>query len=700
MIKLENKNYCLTISDNAVAESLIFKKTGEELLDKSEALPLFALTEERPYNNEIKLAYPNKETTFKATALTYENNRLTVSFELICIEAVIDVKITGSYIAFELVEFLVPEKEKENRAMVIPPVYEFTLLQLPLIHREHFGQWLNVLWDDEVAVGIFAVSPAEKIDSEERRNHRLLFAKAKRDIKLIGSTAILMVTSKDSLLENIAVFEEDYNLPSGAKSRMSDNINRSLFWVETVNPSNVDEHIHYCKKMGFKFMLIYYRSIFYGEDCYKFIGDYDYLDTYPRGIDDLKDMLQKIKEAGITPGIHFLHSHIGIHSRYTRPIPDHRLNLRKYLTLSKEAGIDDSEIYVEENPEGSFIDPDRRVLRFDDEFIHYDSYTTTPPYCFKGCKRGYFDTIPSTHRNHTIGGLLDLSEFGAWSIHINQNTSLQDEIAGKLAEIYNAGFEFVYFDGSEGTNAPYEFHVPNAQFKIYSKLKKEPLFAEGAAKAHFSWHMISGGNAFDVFPADIFKAMIKKFPLDEAPKAADDFTRVNFGWWRYALDTTIDMYEYATSKAAAWNCPVTVCADMETCKSHPRSDDIFTMLSYWEKVRETNWLTEEQKMKLRDPDTEYTLFLNEEGDFELLPYFRIENVAGGNNSLSAYFFERQGENYIVLWDNIGESELILDLDETTVIKVGARRYIKTKCSKEQIILALQKSRYKNYGNNT
>ena len=699
MIKLENKNYCLTVSDKAVAESLIFKKTGEELLDKSETLPLFALTEERPYNNEIKLAYPNKETTFNAVKLTLDNNRLTVAFELICIEAVIDVKITDSYIAFELIEFKVPESEKENRAMAIPPVYEFTLLQLPLLHREHFGQWLNVLWDDEVAVGILAKSPAEKIDSEERRSHRLLYAKAKRDIKLIGATAFLMVSSKDTLLDDIAVMEEDYNLPKGAKSRMSENINRSIFWVETVNPSNVDEHIHYCKKMGFKFMLLYYRSIFYGEDCYKFIGDYDYLDTYPNGLEDLRAMLTKIKNAGITPGIHFLHSHIGIHSRYTTPIPDHRLNLRKHFTLNKEIGLEDDIIYVEENPEGSFIDPDRRVLRFDDEFIYYESYTTERPYSFKGCKRGYFDTIPTSHRNHTIGGLLDLSEYGAWSIHINQNTSLQDEIADKLSEIYNAGFEFIYLDGSEGTNAPYEYHVPNAQLKVYSKLKKEPLFAEAAAKAHFSWHMISGGNAFDVFPAEIFKAMIKKYPLDEAPKAAEDFTRVNFGWWRYALDTEIDMYEYATSKAAAWDCPVTVCADMPTCRNHPRSDDIFEMLKRWEKVREEKLLTTEQKLALRDPDTEYTLFFNEDGEFEILPYYRIENVAGGNNSVSAYYFERNNENYIVIWDNKGEGEIILDLDEPTVIKVGARRYIKTKCSKDKMILALQKSRYKNDGNN-
>jgi hypothetical protein len=40
--------------------------------------------------------------------------------------------------------------------------------------------------------------------------------------------------------------------------------------------------------------------------------------------------------------------------------------------------------------------------------------------------------------------VLDISEFGATSIYLDQNTSLQGEIADKLADAYNAGFGFVY----------------------------------------------------------------------------------------------------------------------------------------------------------------------------------------------------------------------------------------------------------------
>ena len=563
--------------------------------------------------------------------------------------------------------------------------------------------------DDKVAISILAPSPAEYIDSEERKEHRLMFAEARRDIKLKGATALLTVTPKEKFLETVGQIEEDYNLPKGVENRLSDNINASIFWVETINPESVDEHIAFCKKAGFRMMLIYYRAIFHCEDCYKYIGDYDYLPSYKNGIEDLKIMLQKIRDAGILPGIHFLHTHIGIHSRYVTPIPDHRLNLRRHLTLARDIGVNDSEVYVEENPNGCFIDEGRRILRFNDELIHYESYDTSRPYVFKGCTRGHLGTSPSSHKMGTIGGLLDLSEFGAWSIHIDQESSLQDEIAEKLGDIYNAGFAFAYFDGSEGTNPPYDYNVANAQYKVCKKFLTPPVFAEAAAKSHFSWHMISGGNAFDVFPPNVFKEKINEFPLDEAPKAADDFTRVNFGWWRYSKGVTPDMYEYGTSRAAAWDCPVTVAADMETCRSHPRTDDIFEILKNWEEVREKKLLTKEQKEMLKSTDTEHILIKNDSGEYDILPYYRIET---GSSKVSAYVFEKDEKAYVVCWHNEGKCRITLPLSSATcetaigrgdikaikngdniAIEVSSRRFISCDGDKDLLVSAFKNALY-------
>ena len=46
-------------------------------------------------------------------------------------------------------------------------------------------------------------------------------------------------------------------------------------------------------------------------------------------------MLARVKSAGITPGIHFLQTHIGIRSRYVTPVADHRLHKTRRFTLSR-----------------------------------------------------------------------------------------------------------------------------------------------------------------------------------------------------------------------------------------------------------------------------------------------------------------------------------------------------------------------------
>ena len=65
---LENKVFRLEIDEHACAQSLILKTSGEELLSKSR-FPLFSVTQDRPFNNENKLIYMNKRTSYKANRL-------------------------------------------------------------------------------------------------------------------------------------------------------------------------------------------------------------------------------------------------------------------------------------------------------------------------------------------------------------------------------------------------------------------------------------------------------------------------------------------------------------------------------------------------------------------------------------------------------------------------------------------------------
>ena len=709
-IILENEQFCLKISENAVAESLLHKASGTECLMQGEDVALFSLTEERPVNNEIKLAHPNKCTTFEANRVRMENGKLIVGFELVKFEAIVNVKLAETYIAFELEDFIVYPENFGHLKLSPPPVYEFRVLQLPIKDRLRFGEWLNVSWDNTVAVNVLATCPYTRIEAEKRRGYRILCGDAMRDIKLKKCGAALIVAAPDQLLDAIEQVEIDYDLPLGAKSRHRKELNASAYWAYDINPSNVEEHIAYAKQGGFRMMLIYYRALFKSGPTWCYCGNYDYTEDYPNEAEDVKAMLQKIKAAGITPGLHFLHTHIGTRSRYVTPIADHRLHLTRQFTLAKPLGEKDDVIYVEQNPLGTVTHPECRVLKFDGELIYFEAYTTEYPYCFTGCKRGYFDTYVTEHRQGIIGGILDLSEFGARSVYLDQNSGLQDEIADKLAKAYNCGFEFAYFDGSEGTNAPFEIYIPLAQYRVYKKFAKAPLYCEGAAKAHFSWHMLSGGNAFDVFKPSVFKAKIIEFPFEEAPRMAQDFTRLNFGWWNYFEETQPDQYEFGTSRAAAWDCPITMQAQREAFVSNPRTKDNLEVMRRWEDVRAEGLLTAEMKEQLKDASQEHIMLIDEEGKYELAAYDRIEGTAGGSDKVTAYVFTRKSKHYVVCWHNEGEGYLTLpvsadqityeeeiggakaeclDLGNTVKLAIAGRRYISTDLDRETIVKALQ-----------
>ncbi len=614
-IYFENSYISLIMGKDGKGKSLKSIQSEEELLS-DDCTPLFSVTQDRYYNNELKLIHTSREITDESDGIRLENGLLFVSFAKIPYEAVIEVTDKESYFVFTLKDFFVPDKAYNGLLLANPPATRVRLLQLHLKEQKYFGEWMNVSYSDSTAVALMGTSPEADIGNEKTKDGRLIFSDAVKGIRLRGLSSVLIVSEKDSFLDKVDAFEEDFSLPRGVKSRKSVMINRSAYFVSDATPENIDEHIMWAKKGGFRLMLMYY-TCFFKEEGYYYNGDYDFRDEYKNGLADIKTMLDKIKANGITPGFHFLHSHIGLKSRYFTPEADHRVMLRQRLTTAKPVSKDDTVIFVDEIPFETELPEKCRILRFGTELISYKSCTDTYPYCYKGCKRGFNGTMAHDHPAGTGGGVVFISEYGGYSGYIDQNSSLQDEIAEKIAEVYNQGFQFLYFDGSEGVNAPFNYQIPLAQLRVYNKLKEKPLFCEAAAKGHFSWHILSGGNAFDIFPTDIFKAMIKKYPVYEAPKMQMDFTRINFGWWGYFEDSRPDVFEYGTSKAAGFGCPVSIQSNLENFRNNPRTDKNLEVLRRWEEVRVNNLLSEEQKKMLQDPDREFTLIKNSSGEYEL-----------------------------------------------------------------------------------
>ena len=231
-------------------------------------MPLFSVTQERPFNNEIKLANPCKRTTYPANRIRREGDELIIGFSVAPYEAVIKIAEKERYIAFSLDRFIVHPTDYGTLRIDTPPVAEFCLLQLPIKERKHFGDWLNVSWDEKLAVNVLAAAPQTLVDADKRNGHRVMHAHVESGIRLEGPGAALIVEETHKLLDAIADVEEDYDLPRGVQSRHSQLINASIYYTWEISPQNVEQHIAYAKAGGFRLMQIYYTSIFKSTNVY------------------------------------------------------------------------------------------------------------------------------------------------------------------------------------------------------------------------------------------------------------------------------------------------------------------------------------------------------------------------------------------------------------------------------------------------
>lgn len=665
-IVIENKEMRFVLYDNGKPKSLVHKETGQECLDLgNREKSIFALIEYRPYATELMLTYSAKPRKYYADKVTREGNKLIVQFEEIWYTAIIDLNITDHYIGFSLekLAYTIGKIGVEKRKTEVD---EFTLLELPVKKRTHFGEWLNVTWDDEVSVNVLATDRYAKIDADIRGNSCLMVAGMENNIRLEGVGAALITTSTSKLLSCISHLEEDYNLPLGVKSRLSNEYKYSYYEPKGITPKNVDEHISYAKKGGFRQMLLYYEDIFVS------MGHFTWGDHYPNKMDDLKQVVRKIEEAGIIPGFHIHYNKASKNDPYVTPIPDPRFNLTKIFTLAAPLNKDAAIITVEESPYECTLEAGRRLLKIGNEIISYENYTTSYPYQFTGCKRGELGTEIATAAAGLKFGLLDVDTWPKF-IRFDQRTSIQQEVAKRVSEIYNeAGFKFVYFDGAEDVHYPYWYNVPKAQWEVYRHLNPIPLFSEAATKSHFSWHIITRGNAFDTFPPEEVKEATDIYQVQAARYMNESFSSMNFGWNDYVApsDKTIgmqpDMYEYICSRAAAWDCPIGLFGRPDQFKSHPRTEDNLRVIRMWEEVRIAGLMTDVQKQELRNSHQEHFLFKNVDGKYEIIPYKKVESVTKTSDSIRAFIFSRVGKTWVVLWHTQGEELLRIPVSKKSI----------------------------------
>ncbi len=212
--------------------------------------------------------------------------------------------------------------------------------------------------------------------------------------------------------------------------------------------------------------------------------------------------------------------------------------------------------------------------------------------------------------------------------------------------------------------------------------------------------MITRSNAYDIVaPPEGMKDFCRLMPCPTAAERTKDFSRIDFGWLGHFGSKAAgpDVWEYIASRAAAWDCPLSLKLAPSEVVSNPRGEDCLDAIRIWEDARLGNHLTDSQRDMLRNvrPEDahyvpcfdqravweevvagrgltpvqqriladrrEHHLFVNEQGEYELVPTTEVP-VAG--EAIKAFCFRRElhpDKVYVLLWAVDSDVELRLPI---------------------------------------
>ena len=671
-VVLETDCLRLEISDDGLLRSVASKPDAVECADLTQCSPIAMIYRGgrmKPLGEgefapvTARWVYEGGQ-QIAATGVAIRNDRLTIEFGPAQVKAECLVRRRGDYLAIELCK------------LDGPPIDRIEFFRLRFRQPSLFGQWVGLAGDDRFAVCLCGANLNTNLEAWPEDEHAFITAAAESSVGWRGATAVLFGCRepRTRFLDVMAQVESDFHLPAGAAFRRSPLQRLSYLWASPPNPQNIDDYIRFAKQGGFRMLLLSYRAF---SDA---PGHFAWNKHYPGGMADLKRVTDAVRQAGLKLGLHIHYCKAGKTDAYVTPVPDERLHVERSFTLAAALTADATTVAVQEHPAGCTLDKGRRLLKLEKELIEYERYTGRAPFQFLGA----LGTTAASHRPDAKLGLLDVDTWPAF-IRFDQTTDIQDETARRIADIYHQSgpYDMVYFDGAEDVHEPYWHHVPAAQYRVFRRLSPPPPVCESAQYTHFSWHMISRSNAYDVVaPPDGMKDFCRLMPCPTAAARTADFSRIDFGWLgRFGAAKSgapgPDVFEYVASRAAAWDCPLSLHATVTELKSNPRGDDCLAALKLWEDARLGDQLTDADRLGLRNvapADAHYVpcfvqrrtyqnardnrdltpaqkriladrrehhLFRNEQGRCELVEVESVPNAAQG--AVTAYLFRRASQ---------------------------------------------------------
>ncbi len=421
-------------------------------------------------------------------------------------------------------------------------------------------------------------------------------------------------------------------------------INRGsyLFNFDGVTEQNVDRWIELARSLGLS------QIDFHGGQSFRFGDCLPRPDLYPKGVESLKAVIDRLHDAGISAGLHTYAFFIAKTCPWVTPSADERLAHSATFTLSKAIGPQDNSVPVEEpttkvSTITGFFVRNSVTVRIDQELIIFNGVSADAPFAFTGCQRGAYGTVPAAHSAGTR--VFHLKEcFGLFAP--DPDSTLLAEVAARTAETYNAcGFDMIYLDALDGADVldlhgggRFAWHY-SARFtyEICKRLKR-PALMEMSTFFHHLWCVRSRYCAWD-HPNRNYKRFVDIHRLDNEDSFRM-FLPGELGWWALknwtgpqVEPTYADDIEYLMTKCLATDTGFALMGiDPNNAKNIPSLPRLGAIIKRYEDLRHSRQVPEAIKARLREPGREFTLLGDRDRGWQFLPVqysqHRVEDKSG------------------------------------------------------------------------
>ncbi|WAK00439.1 hypothetical protein [Methylobacter sp. YRD-M1] len=494
-------------------------------------------------------------------------------------------------------------------------------IDFPLRRLETVAPAFNATYDKEFGAALFGIT-------ENTVNHpvslgnsvHLLRSEAYRSHGIVGAKFSLVASPIEDFKPAIREAERAAGLPSpelgGNWARDSESVQESYLFATDASEANIDALIDYAKLGGFGTIVFLKNNWLDSHGHYRINTG-----NFPHGLEGLKAAVAKIHAAGLEAGVHVFGPSISPNDSYITPKPDDRLATVPVPDLAEALDAKATTIKLSAEPRLPPIGPSReefpgKYLRVGDEIIRYGTAEPGPPFRYIHCVRGALGTKAEAHPvGSTVRGLLTM-----WGYFlVDPDSTLVDELTRNFADVFNsADFDMVYFDASDGIIDDYIdswYYLNRMHLAYYHKFRKDVLYqTSNGVGTDLWWHIVPRSASADGH-GDIKGYLDERWPGILRMDA--NFTRPDIGWYYWFKDIRPDQLEYVAAKALAVDGSISLETSRAALESQTQSRQMMDTLRKWEQYRRTQPVSQEIKAKLREPQKDFKLFSDADGDWQL-----------------------------------------------------------------------------------